>query len=237
MKKNISLVIVWRALLLFLIPPFVYGLSIIPPFLLLYFGIGLFSFDILHVIIFALLLIFDYFILIFSLIFTIAFFIQVLNLKYEEGEYQQNLKEKMYFKYNLYFLLYYPAYRVLNFIVYPPLKSLYLRLIGAKIGRKVFLALDDIIFDPCMVEIGDGTMIGSKAIILGHIGEKKLLLKKTIIGKNCIVGTESLVMPGAVIEDNVIIGAKSLVPKGAHLLKGRVYAGVPVKEIKIEGKD
>ena len=141
----------------------------------------------------------------------------------------------MYFKYNLYFLLYYPVYRVLNFIVYPPFKSFYLRLIGAKIGKRVFLSLNEIIFDPCLIEIGDGTMIGARAMVLAHIGEEKLVLKRTKIGKNCVIGTEALIMPGVIIEDNVVVGAKSLVPKGMHLKKGKIYAGIPVKEIR--GRD
>jgi len=169
------------------------------------------------------------------LIFSSAFFIKILNLKYEEGIYEQNLKEKMYFKYNLYFLLYYPVYCILNFIVYPPFKSFYLRLIGAKIGKRVFLSLNEIIFDPCLIEIGDGTMIGTRAMVLAHIGEEKLVLKRTKIGKNCIVGTEALIMPGVIIEDNVVVGAKSLVPKGMHLKKGKIYAGIPVKEIGERG--
>lgn len=223
---------VWRASLLFAIPMVVYGIALVPVSIFLYFDIKFFSFEAIHVILFSIFLMFDYFILLFSLIFSSAFFINVLNLKYEEGEYEQNLKEKMYFKYNLYFILYYPVYRFLNIIVYPPIKSFYLRLIGAKIGRGVFLSLDEIIFDPCLIEIGDKTMIGSKAMILAHIGENKLILKKTKIGKNCIVGTEALIMPGVIVEDNVVIGAKSFIPKNAILKKGKIYAGVPVKEVK-----
>ncbi len=159
-------------------------------------------------------------------------FINALSLKYEEGEYPQNLGNKTYFRYNLYFLLYNPVYKFMNIIVYPPIKSFYLSKIGAKLGKNVFLSVDEIIFDPPMIEIGNNTMIGSRAMILGHIGEGKLILKKTRIGNNCLIGTDSVIMPGATIEDNVVVAAKSFVPKNAVLKKGKIYGGIPVKELK-----
>jgi acetyltransferase-like isoleucine patch superfamily enzyme len=39
-------------------------------------------------------------------------------------------------------------------------------------------------------------------------------------------------MPGAVVEDDVKIAAGAVVTKGQVLKKGRVYAGIPAKEIK-----
>ena len=228
---KIGSVVAVRAILLFVMPVIVYGIALIPPTIFLYFAVKISMLHSFLLLLLPFILMLGYFILLFSLMLSSAFFINVLNLKYEEGVYEQNLKEKMYFKYNLYFLLYYPVYRILNFIVYPPLKSFYLRLIGAKIGRRAFLSLNEIIFDPCLIEIGDGTMIGTRAMVLAHIGEEKLTLKRTKIEKNCIIGTEALIMPGVVIEDNVAVGAKSLVPKNAILKKGKIYAGTPIKEI------
>jgi acetyltransferase-like isoleucine patch superfamily enzyme len=38
-------------------------------------------------------------------------------------------------------------------------------------------------------------------------------------------------MPGAVLEDNVVVAAGALVTKGQVLTKGKIYAGIPAKEI------
>ena len=81
---------------------------------------------------------------------------------------------------------------MINIFVLPPIKSFYLSLIGAKIGKNVFLAGEEWISDPCMIEIGDNTLIGGKSMILGHIGEEKLVIKKTKIGRNCLIGGEAL---------------------------------------------
>ena len=69
-------------------------------------------------------------------------------------------------------------------------------------------------------------------MILGHIAEEKLILKKTKIGKNCLIGGETFIMPGVVIEDNVVLWAKSFVPKNTPLKKGKIYVGIPAKELK-----
>lgn len=152
-------------------------------------------------------------------------------MKYEEGEYRKTLKEKMVFKYTLYFALYYPTYKLLNIFILPPIKSFYLSLIGCKIGKNVFLAGEEWISDPCVLEIGENTMIGGRALITGHIAEDKLIIKKTKIGKNCLIGGESFIMPGVIAEDNVVVGAKSFVPKGKRLEKGKIYVGIPAKEM------
>ncbi|MCD6109072.1 MAG: hypothetical protein J7J89_06365 [Thermoplasmata archaeon] len=137
-------------------------------------------------------MIISYLILILSLVFSSAFFINIFKLKYEKGEYEKNLREKNVFKYTVFLALYYPVYKLINIFILPPIKSFYLSLIGAKIGRNVFLAGEEWISDPCMIEIGDNTLIGGKSMILGHIGEEKLVIKKTKIGRNCLIGGEAL---------------------------------------------
>lgn len=185
-----------------------------------------------HLLIFSIFLVVAYLILVFSTIFSTAFFINVMNLKYEEGEYGKSLRDKTAFKYALYFALYYPTYRLINIFVLPPIKSFHLSMIGCKIGKNVFLAGEEWIADPCVIEIGDNTMIGGRALITGHLAEDKLKIKRVKIGKNCLIGGETFIMPGVTIEENVVVGAKSLVTKNKKLEKGKVYAGIPAKEIK-----
>lgn len=231
-KFDLSLMSIIRLVLIFLIPILAYSLAFFPLVILFYFSLKYLSVSIFHLLIFSFILVISYLLLVFSTIFSTAFFINVLNLKYEEGEYRKTLKEKMVFKYTLYFALYYPTYKLLNIFVLPPIKSFYLSLIGCKIGKNVFLAGEEWISDPCMLEIGENTMIGGRALITGHIGEDRLIIKKTKIGKNCLIGGESFIMPGVLIEENVVIAAKNFVPKGKLLEKGKTYVGIPVKEVK-----
>jgi len=232
-KIELDAVSIARLIMLFIIPIIAYGVALFPPILFIYFLFKILDLsNILHLLFFSIMLVIDYLILIFSTIFSTAFFINTLSLKYEEGEYGKSLKDKTAFKYALYFALYYPTYKLINIFVLPPIKSFYLSLIGCKIGKNVFLAGEEWIADPCIIEIGDNTMIGGRALITGHLAEDKLKIKKVKIGKNCLVGGEAFIMPGVIIEDNVVIGAKSLITKGKKLSKGKIYAGIPAKEIK-----
>lgn len=109
---------------------------------------------------------------------------------------------------------------------------LFLRAMGAKIGKHVIVN-SNTVYDHDMLTIGDGTVIGGDAAIIGHVGEKGHLVREPIvIGKNCTVGQYTTVFPGARLGDNCHVGAMSLVPKGARLDSNAVYGGVPVRKIK-----
>jgi acetyltransferase-like isoleucine patch superfamily enzyme len=159
-----------------------------------------------------------------------AFFINILQLKYEEGEYEKSINDKTAFKWFFYFTLYTPTYKLLNVVIIPPLKSLYLLMIGCKIGKNVYLAGDEWIIDPCVTEIGENTMIGGRTIITAHVAEDKLIIKKVKIGKNCLIGGDSLILPGVNTENNVIVGSKTLITKNTKLKEGKMYVGIPAKE-------
>jgi len=231
-KIPLSPIAIMRLILLFFIPIISYGLALVPA---IFYAYSLLKYlditNLLHLVAFSILLVFGYLILSFSSIFSSAFFINTLSLKYNEGVYGKSLEDKTAFKFALYFALYYPTYKLLNIFVLPPLKSFFLSLIGCKIGKNVFLAGEEWISDPCVIEIGDNTMIGGRALITGHLAEDKLIIKKIKIGKNCLIGGDSFIMPGVTIEDNVVVGAKSLITKNKRLEKGKIYAGVPAKEL------
>lgn len=108
----------------------------------------------------------------------------------------------------------------------------FLRAMGAKIGKHVIVN-SNVVYDHDMLEIGDYTVIGGDAAIIGHVGEKGHLVRQKIrIGRHCTIGQYTTVFPGATIGDNCHVGAMSLVPKGAKLDANAVYGGVPVRKIK-----
>jgi hypothetical protein len=89
------------------------------------------------------------------------------------------------------------------------------------------------IYDPELIEIGEGTLFGTFAIVSGHhIRRGSVYRNKTIIGKNCTVGAYTIIAPGAKIEDNVLVGACSFIPANWVLEANSIYSGVPVKKVK-----
>ncbi|MHB8633214.1 MAG: acyltransferase [Thermoplasmatota archaeon] len=112
--------------------------------------------------------------------------------------------------------------------VYPA----FLRAMGAHIGRDVVVNTHHV-YDLDILSIGDRTIIGANASILGHVGERGKMIRQPVkIGAHCTVGQYANIFPGVVIGDNCHVGAMSLVPKGAHLDANAIYAGVPVRKIR-----
>jgi galactoside O-acetyltransferase len=56
-----------------------------------------------------------------------------------------------------------------------------------------------------------------------------------ILGKHCIIGSGSVVLPNVKLNDGACVGALSLVKK--DLESWWLYAGIPVKKIKLRDKD
>ena len=231
-KIDYSLKSIGRVFLLIIVTLLCYSCAFFIPFVFLYKVIQLLNFSyVSHIFIFSISLALSYLILVFSMMISSTLFIRLLRVRYKEGDYVSTIKNKMSFKFILSYALYFPTYKTIGFLNMPPVKVLFLKMIGCKIGKNVALSADEWIFDPYVTEIGDNTTIGARSMILGHIGERHLIIKKVKIGKNVLIGGDCFIMPGVVIEDNVMLGAKSLVLKDQILNNGKIYAGVPAKEV------
>ncbi len=79
------------------------------------------------------------------------------------------------------------------------------------------------------VKIGDDVKIGFGCTILSYssIDNKG---GKTILGKNCKIGSGSVIMPGVEIGENSIIGANSFLNKDVP--PNEVWVGSPAKYLK-----
>jgi len=237
-KIDFSFISIGRLFLLIIVVVLCYSCAFFIPIVFLYEVIKLLHFNsFLHLFLFSVSVVISYLILVFSMILFSTFFIRVLRVRYDEGEYGTTIKDKISFKFIVSYALYFPPYKVIGFMNMPPIKVLFLKMIGCKIGKNVVLAADEWIFDPYVTEIGDNTTIGARAVILGHVGEGgRIYIKKVTIGNTVLIGTDAMIMPGVTIEDNVVVGAKSLVLKDQVLKKGKMYAGIPASEINAPEK-
>lgn len=120
----------------------------------------------------------------------------------------------------------------IDFILLTPFANLLLRLLGAKLGKNVQIN-SKYVFDATLLEIGDNTVIGGGAIIIGHVVERGILkLHKVKIGKNVTISSHSTIMPGCEIGDNALIGASAVLLKNTKVPPGAVYFGVPAEQVK-----
>jgi non-ribosomal peptide synthetase-like protein len=101
-----------------------------------------------------------------------------------------------------------------------PLINVFYRLLGARIGRHVFIG-SDAINAPDLVSIGDDSAIGMEvALRPARVEDGMLVLAPVRIGRRCTVGTGALLAGGAALGDDASLGELSLlsgtVPAGEH---------------------
>ena len=111
---------------------------------------------------------------------------------------------------------------------------LFYKLLGAKIGKNVFINSPKL-SDAYLLEVGDNVVIGGDAAVTCHIFEgNTLILGKIRIGNNTLIGAESYIMPGTTIEDNCNIGVKAFVRKNKTIPEKSMilaFPGSPAKKI------
>lgn len=231
-KYDFSLTSILRGISLLVIPITAYTIGLFPIILSLFYVLKYINFSsILGIFLFTFILVMEFLFFIILETFIPGLFIRLSHLKVDEGEHDISIKDWNFYKYSLYFMLYRPSLKLIGILPLIPLRVRFLKLVGLKMGKSSVVAGSEIIHDPYMVEIGEQTLIGGWSQITGHLGEKKLIVKKVKIGDNCLIGGKSFVMPGVIIEDDVTVALNSVVLKDSHLEKKTIYGGTPVKKI------
>jgi acetyltransferase-like isoleucine patch superfamily enzyme len=112
-----------------------------------------------------------------------------------------------------------------------PIWTAYLRLNGARIGRRVYVNTL-FISDHNLLELGDDVVIGAGVHISGHTVEGGALRTAGVrLGRNVTVGLGSVIGIDVEAGHDCQVGALSLVPKHTTLEAGAVYAGIPARRI------
>ena len=169
-----------------------------------------------------------YFLFGFTLIFLIGSTRALFRLKLREGEYPIFSKEAMQWAVlnSLYLLIH---YTFMDYLLLTPFAPILLRMMGAKIGKEVQINSKSV-FDAPLIEIGDRTVVGGSAVVIGHSVEHGILkLKKVVIGKQVTIGAHATLMPGCTIGDHAMIGASAVLVKDTKVGPNEVWYGVPAK--------
>ncbi len=108
-----------------------------------------------------------------------------------------------------------------------PLLNWYYRLMGAKIGKEVYLATSELLaFD--LIEVGARTSIGNDSRLLGYeIVDGWLKIGRVTTGKDCCVGTNSALGLNSQMEDGAELGDLSYLPDDRTITAGAVWVGSP----------
>lgn len=112
-----------------------------------------------------------------------------------------------------------------------PLLPFLFRCLGARIGRDVHLASDDLAaFD--LITIADGASVDDHVSLLGYaVEEWELVVGPVTIGADCLVGTRSVLREETVMERGARLDDLSLLPRGARVPQGETWAGSPARRV------
>ncbi|KAA6215208.1 peptide synthetase [Streptomyces albofaciens JCM 4342] len=119
----------------------------------------------------------------------------------------------------------------LRFLNGTPFKSLFWRLLGARVGRRVF---DDGCFLPerSLVTIGDHATLNVGSVIQCHSQEDGTFKSdRTTLGAGCTLGTGAFVHYGATVGDGAVLAPDSFLMKGEDVPRHARWGGNPAREM------
>ena len=110
-----------------------------------------------------------------------------------------------------------------------PFLPWYLRLLGARIGRRVYIDTTDFSeFDLALV--GDEAALNADCTVQTHLFEDRVMKMSHVdIVRKCSVGAGSLVLYDTRMEPESRLGPLSLLMKGEVLPGGTSWAGIPAR--------
>ncbi len=129
--------------------------------------------------------------------------------------------------------------KILNTIarltVFPQIRMLTYKLMGMKIGKKVFIGPDCYLDDtfPELIYIEDEATISFRVTIAVHgecAGRVSSKVCPVIIRKKAFIGTGAIILPGVEVGENAVVGAGAVVTK--DVVPGITVIGIPAKVLK-----
>ncbi|BBP04429.1 peptide synthetase [Sulfuriferula plumbiphila] len=119
----------------------------------------------------------------------------------------------------------------LHLIAGSPLMRLYLRLMGAKVGKHSHIGTQQIVaFD--MLEIGAEASVNHNAQLLGYaVRDGRLELGPIALGAGSHVGSQAVVGIHTQIGDNAALLEKSLLPGGVMIPANEAWEGSPARPV------
>jgi non-ribosomal peptide synthetase-like protein len=116
-----------------------------------------------------------------------------------------------------------------------PLYPLYLRALGAKVGRDVAILIRQVPVATDLLTIGDATVIRKDALISGYRAHSGLIETGRItLGRDVIVGEASVVDIGTSMGDGAQLGHRSSLQKGQAVPAGESWHGAPARQADVD---
>jgi non-ribosomal peptide synthetase-like protein len=108
-----------------------------------------------------------------------------------------------------------------------PLLRPYLRLLGARVGRRCHIASGQL-FLPTLIHIGDDAVVGYGAHLRPYVVEDGwVTVKPVVVGTGAHVGADSVLLPGARLGEGAALAEHSVAGRDQTIPAGERWAGSP----------
>eukprot|EP00745_Piridium_sociabile_P012910 TRINITY_DN1950_c1_g1_i1.p1 TRINITY_DN1950_c1_g1~~TRINITY_DN1950_c1_g1_i1.p1 ORF type:complete len:1506 (-),score=208.91 TRINITY_DN1950_c1_g1_i1:221-4609(-) len=125
----------------------------------------------------------------------------------------------------------------INLLVGTPFVNCWFRMLGAKIGARVYLASPHLT-EPDLIKIGDDSCINPEVTLQGHLFEDRVMKMGPIeIGRQCTIGTRAIVLYHTKMGDGCTLSATSLMMKGEEFPAKAVFGGIPAAPLRIKKQE
>lgn len=120
----------------------------------------------------------------------------------------------------------------LDLLAGTPFICWFFRLMGTKIGKRVYLDTTELTeFD--LVHIGDDVAVNLDCTLQTHLFEDRVMKMSTVVvGNGCHLGAMSLILYDSHLADGSSVGDLSLVMKGESLPPNTSWEGIPSRRLK-----
>jgi non-ribosomal peptide synthetase-like protein len=109
-----------------------------------------------------------------------------------------------------------------------PVLALWLRTLGAKIGRGVWCE-SYWLPEADLVVLGDGSTVNRGCVVQTHLFHDRIMSMDTVeISAGATLGPHGVVLPAATIESDATVGPASLVMRGETVPAGSRFSGNPI---------
>ncbi|GAO17307.1 uncharacterized protein UV8b_05532 [Ustilaginoidea virens] len=110
-----------------------------------------------------------------------------------------------------------------------PLLALFMRSLGAKIGRGVWLE-SHLLPEAELVQLDDGATVNRGCVLQTHLFHDRLMrLDRVRLEKGACLGPYAIALPGTSIGSGTTVAPTSLVMRGEHLPAGTRWSGNPIR--------
>lgn len=128
-------------------------------------------------------------------------------------------------------LFYLVRFTFLPFVTLTPFGIWFLKAMGMKLGRHVFINTE-YISDPQLITLGDDTALGGSVRIFAHYGgHGNLTVAPVTIGDRATIGLAATIMGDVKIGADATVLAHSVLLPGSRVGQGETWGGVPARPI------